>query len=104
MRFDGKRGTGYGMPGGDERVTALQQTLNRLGITDGRGKPLAVDGKLGPRTTEAVRSAQKRLGLKPDGVVAAQVMVAILGMKTGMSAKASKAPRRARHIMSRRRY
>jgi hypothetical protein len=48
MRFDGKRGAGYGMPGGDERVHALQQALNRLGLTDGRGQPLAVDGKLGP--------------------------------------------------------
>lgn len=103
MRFDGKRGAGYGAPGGDERVHALQQALNRLGLTDERGQPLAVDGKLGPRTTEAVKAAQKQLGLKPDGVVSAQVMVAILNAKPPPGTRASKAPRRARHVMSRRR-
>lgn len=102
MRFDGKRGAGYGMPGGDERVHALQQALNRLGITDGAGRPLAVDGQLGPRTTEAVKAAQKKLGMKPDGIVSAQVMVAILNAKAPPRAAKTKAPRRARALMRRR--
>jgi peptidoglycan hydrolase-like protein with peptidoglycan-binding domain len=99
MSFNGKTGAGYGVHGGDERVTALQQALNRLGVTDGRGRPLVVDGRLGPRTTEAVKAAQKRLGLKPDGVVTAQVMVAILEMKAPQRTGAKKSPRTARTLM-----
>lgn len=69
LSFDGKRGTGYGTAGGDKRVKALQAALNRLGMTDSSGKELKTDGKLGPKTTAAVRKAQRALGLKPDGVV-----------------------------------
>lgn len=69
MSFDGKRGTGYGVKGGDKRVKTLQTALNRLGLTDGAGKRLVVDGKLGPRTTAAIKKAQRKLGLKADGVV-----------------------------------
>jgi peptidoglycan hydrolase-like protein with peptidoglycan-binding domain len=69
LSFDGKRGPGYGVKGGDKRVRGLQQALNRLGLTDSSGKKLAVDGKLGPRTTAAIKKAQRKLGLKADGVV-----------------------------------
>lgn len=69
LAFDGHTGPGYGTPGGDKRVHSLQGALNRLGFTDGSGKKLADDGKLGPRTTAAVKKAQRALGLKPDGVV-----------------------------------
>jgi peptidoglycan hydrolase-like protein with peptidoglycan-binding domain/phage head maturation protease len=69
LAFDGHTGPGYGEKGGDKRVHSLQEDLNRLGITDGSGKKLADDGKLGPRTTAAVKKAQRALGLKPDGVV-----------------------------------
>jgi peptidoglycan hydrolase-like protein with peptidoglycan-binding domain len=69
LSFDGKRGAGYGTPGGDKRVHSLQGALNRLGFTDGSGAKLKDDGKLGPKTTAAVKKAQRALGLKPDGVV-----------------------------------
>lgn len=48
-------------------VRALQEGLNKLGYTDGHGKPLAADANFGPRTEEAVRKFQQAHGLKPDG-------------------------------------
>ena len=71
LGYDGKAGTGYGQKGGDARVRTMQQALNRLGLKDADGKPLAVDGKFGPRTTAAVKAAQKALGLEPTGKVTA---------------------------------
>lgn len=80
MRYDPttRRGTGYGTGGGDARVRALQVALNALGLP---GEKLETDGDLGPLTTTKIKAAQQRLGLKPDGVVTAQLMVAILTMK-----------------------
>jgi len=69
LSFDGKRGPGYGQKGGDKRVRGLQEALNRLGLTDGAGKKLVVDGKLGPKTTAAIKKAQRAAGMKADGVV-----------------------------------
>lgn len=74
------KGTGYGHKAGDPRVTLLQQALNRAGFTDMHGKPLMADGKLGPLTTSAIKSAQRALGLDPDGVVTPELMTQILGM------------------------
>lgn len=69
--FDANKGTGagYGAKGGDARVKDLQKALNNLGFTDANGKPLAVDGKLGPKTTAAIKRLQRRLGIKADGLV-----------------------------------
>lgn len=67
--FDGKRGTGYGTKGGDGGVKELQTALNKLGLTDAAGKPLELDGKLGPKTTAAIKKAQRKLGIKADGIV-----------------------------------
>jgi hypothetical protein len=58
---------GYDKKGGSPQVKGLQSKLNKLGLTDAAGKPLAVDGKLGPKTTAAIKKAQKRLGMKPTG-------------------------------------
>ncbi len=58
---------GYDKKGGSPQVKGLQSKLNKLGLTDASGKPLAVDGKLGPKTTAAIKKAQKRLGMKPTG-------------------------------------
>ena len=69
MGFDGVHGTGYGMQYGDTRVRALQEQLNRLGLTDSRGRKLRVDGELGPLTTQSIKAAQVRLGMKPTGVI-----------------------------------
>lgn len=67
--YDGQSGSGYGVKGGDANVKQLQGELNRLGFADGAGKKLAEDGKFGPKTTAAVKAAQKRLGMKPTGVI-----------------------------------
>jgi hypothetical protein len=79
--YDGTRGSGYGSKGGDDNVKALQKALNKLGITDAQGKPLAVDGKFGPRTTAAVRGLQKKLGLPVDGKVTPALLKRIQGLK-----------------------
>lgn len=84
LGFDAKanHGTGYGSANGDSRVHTLQQALNRLGITDGHGKALKDDGKLGPKTTAAVKKLQTRLGMKADGQVTPDFLKAVAGMKT----------------------
>lgn len=69
MSYNGRTGTGYGMKNGDPRVKKLQTMLNHLGLKDAHGKPLAVDGKLGPLTTQAVKAWQRKNGMKADGVV-----------------------------------
>lgn len=87
LSFDGKRGAGYGVKGGDKRVKTLQTALNKLGLTDSAGKKLTVDGKLGPRTTAAVKRAQRKLGLKPDGVVTPALLRQLAAAKSGADLK-----------------
>lgn len=86
------RGTGYGIAGGDARVKQLQEALNRLGLTDQSGNPLKVDGKLGPKTTAAIKKLQKQLGLRVDGQVTPELLKRILAMK-GAKPAAKTAPR-----------
>jgi peptidoglycan hydrolase-like protein with peptidoglycan-binding domain len=90
LAFDGKRGPGYGKPGGDPRVKGLQTALNKLGFTDGSGKELNRDGKLGPKTTAAIKKAQRALGLKPDGVVTPALLRQLTAAKSAKDLK--KAP------------
>lgn len=90
------RGTGYGQRHGDKRVRQLQQALNALGLRDGRGRTLAVDGKLGPLTTHALMNAQRALHLKPDGRVTPQLLAQIAAM-----AKAKHPPKRSARSMMR---
>jgi len=78
---DTGRGPGYGMPNGDPQVHKLQQALNKLGVTDSAGKALKDDGKLGPKTTAAVKKAQKRLGLTPDGKVTPALLAKLAALK-----------------------
>lgn len=47
-----------------EAVVQLQQRLNRLGLLRG-----SADGIFGSRTLEAVKAAQTRFNLPPDGIV-----------------------------------
>lgn len=75
------RGPGYGVPGGDGHVKALQATLNRLGLKDSRGHGLATDGRLGPLTTSSIKAAQRALGLKPDGRVTPELYNKLIGLK-----------------------
>lgn len=87
MSFDGKRGTGYGVKGGDKRVRSLQAALNKLGLTDGSGKSLVIDGKLGPKTTAAIKKAQRKLGLRADGVVTPALLRQLTTAKSLQKAK-----------------
>lgn len=70
----GKSGAGYGKAGGDSRVLQLQKYLNGLGFRDGNGERLKLDGKLGPKTTASIKSLQKRMGMKADGVVTPEML------------------------------
>lgn len=65
---------GYGQKGGDKRVHALQAALNKLGLKGANGKPLALDGKLGPQTTAAIKAWQRKNGMKPTGTVTAAAL------------------------------
>jgi peptidoglycan hydrolase-like protein with peptidoglycan-binding domain len=67
FRFDGHTGPGYGMPGGSPKVKSLQDQLVAHGFASKDDKALQ-DGKYGPKTTAAVKRAQRKLGLKPDGI------------------------------------
>lgn len=96
LSFDGKRGAGYGTPGGDKRVHALQQALNRLGFGDGSGAKLKDDGKLGPKTTAAIKRAQRALGLKPDGVVSPGLLAKLTKAKSAKYLKAAPAKKAAK--------
>jgi len=94
LSFDAKsgRGAGYGRKGGDPRVKKLQSALTRLGLTDSRGKKLVLDGKLGPKTTQAIKAAQRRLGLPADGKVIPKLLAKLVAAK---SLPAKKAPAKA---------
>jgi peptidoglycan hydrolase-like protein with peptidoglycan-binding domain len=87
LSYNGRTGAGYGKKGGDNRVSALQAELNRLGFTDGAGNKLAKDGKLGPRTTAAIKKAQRKLGLKPDGVATPRLLQALKAAGKGKAAQ-----------------
>lgn len=84
LAYDPKHnlGPGYGNKNGDPHVHELQRALNRLGLTDAGGKRLVDDGKLGPRTTAAIKRAQKALGLKADGKVTPEFYARLLATKT----------------------
>ncbi|MBU9724502.1 GH25 family lysozyme [Diplocloster modestus] len=51
---------------GQAEVEALQNALNLDGYRDAAGRPLVVDGKMGPRTREAIRKVVLKRG--SDGV------------------------------------
>lgn len=87
LGFDGVRGTGYGHKNGDPRVRSLQAELNRLGLRDKSGRKLAVDGKLGPLTTSAIRKAQLRLGMKATGIIDPSFIARLRSTKAMPAAK-----------------
>ncbi|WP_217913809.1 M23 family metallopeptidase [Miltoncostaea marina] len=75
-------------------VRELQRELRRRGIR------VAVDGAFGPRTRRAVRSLQRRLGLRASGVADARVMRR-LGLRVRAAAAAPRAVMRAGRTTSR---
>lgn len=54
------------------RVAAVQRSLLSAGV------PVTVDGRFGPKTIEAVKAYQQRIGLSPSGRVEAETWDAIL--------------------------
>lgn len=76
----------------DPRVKAMQQALNKLGVTDERGRPLLVDGKPGAHTSAAIKKWQSAHGMKPTGTVDAKTMVALLSAKAPARKAAAKRP------------
>jgi len=97
LSFDAKsgRGAGYGRKGGDPRVKKLQSALTRLGLTDSRGKKLVLDGKLGPKTTQAIKAAQRRLGLPANGKVTPKLLAKLVAAKSLPTKKAAPAKKAA---------
>jgi peptidoglycan hydrolase-like protein with peptidoglycan-binding domain len=67
-----KRGSGYNLPHGSERVRSVQQRLNELGYSSG-----PVDGFFGPHTASAVETFQWVNGMAPDGVVGRRMLRAL---------------------------
>jgi peptidoglycan hydrolase-like protein with peptidoglycan-binding domain len=84
LAYDPKtgRGPGYGVKGGDPQVKKLQAALNALGLRDIHGHKLQDDGMLGPLTTQSIKAAQRRLGLKADGQVTPELMKQLLAAKS----------------------
>jgi peptidoglycan hydrolase-like protein with peptidoglycan-binding domain len=84
LGYDAKsgRGAGYDSPKGNPNVHSVQQALNRLGITDANGKKLGDDGKLGPKTTAAIKEAQRRLGLAQDGKLTPGLLAKLQSLKS----------------------
>ena len=58
---------------GDD-IKALQYRLNELGVVS---TPLVVDGELGKKSDEAIKTFQKGLGITVDGIVGKQTAVAL---------------------------
>jgi peptidoglycan hydrolase-like protein with peptidoglycan-binding domain len=80
---------GYDQKNGSPAVKGLQSKLNKLGLTDASGKPLAVDGKLGPKTTAAIKKAQKKLGMKPTGKADGAFLDKLMAGKSASKTKKS---------------
>lgn len=99
LSYDAKsgRGVGYGRKGGDPRVRRLQTALNRLGLTDASGRKLVVDGKLGPKTTAAIKAAQRKLGIPADGKVTPSMLVKLSAAKSLTKAPAKKSTKSTRY-------
>lgn len=59
------------------QITALQNDLGRLGITDARGHVVRPDGDFGPNTRAALERFQRSQGLTPDGVAGPKTLDAM---------------------------
>ncbi len=76
-------GVGAPKPAGTASTREIQQALKSAGFYQG-----AVDGKMGPKTRQAVREFQRVHGLKDDGKVGKQTwakLAAYVNMAAGMN-------------------
>jgi len=62
-------------------VTELQRQLNALSYTDGKDRPLKVDGHFGPATARALQAFQYDHGLAPDGIAGPMTLSAMRDMQ-----------------------
>jgi peptidoglycan hydrolase-like protein with peptidoglycan-binding domain len=71
----------------------MQASLNRLGFFGLRGRPLRVDGRIGPQTRHALRAFQAAEGMAADGVPSADTLhwlsMSVLALADGMQHHAS---------------
>jgi hypothetical protein len=100
MGFDGKSGTGYDTPGGDPQVKELQRVLTQLGFRDAQGKPLAPDGKFGPKTMAAVQAMQQKYGgMATDGKVTPELLARLKAAAAPKKGTPAKPPGRAKEAV-----
>ncbi|QWF19506.1 peptidoglycan-binding domain-containing protein [Lysobacter capsici] len=58
-------------------IRQLQERLSHLGYTDAQGQPLEADGKLGQKTEEAIKAFQRDHDLKVDGIAGPRTLEAL---------------------------
>ena len=73
-------------PGTIEYSKKIQQALKNAGLYSG-----SVDGKIGPKTHEAIKTFQSQNGLKADGVAGAQTWAKLARYYTSAAAPAAAA-------------
>lgn len=62
---------------GDKKVEEIQKALKELSKKNKNFDPGPVDGKMGPKTKEAIKAFQKANGLSPDGIVGDKTQTAL---------------------------
>ncbi|RDZ28734.1 peptidoglycan-binding domain-containing protein [Lysobacter silvisoli] len=58
-------------------IRALQESLNKFGYTDARGRALTPDSDFGAHTKEALQAFQRAHGLKDDGIAGPRTLDAL---------------------------
>ncbi|MBT2747131.1 MULTISPECIES: peptidoglycan-binding domain-containing protein [unclassified Lysobacter] len=58
-------------------VRALQEHLNRLGVTDAQGRVIDADAQYGRNTHDAVAAFQRQHGILPSGIADAATLIAV---------------------------
>lgn len=62
-----------------DAVKEVQRVLNAMGVTDGRGRPLELDGRLGARTRQAIERYQNQYPhLKTDGILGPRTLAQLV--------------------------
>lgn len=76
-----------------KQTRALQRALARAGFTDADGKPLKLDGIVGPKTTAAIKKAQRKFGMRPDGKITPALLRRLAKPRMSKSHLAASKPR-----------